>query len=62
MSHVTLEKLTRFLSFLLKTIKNYHPWQHDTTLHQAADGGDSLQQWRVTANIINKQRQTAKSG
>jgi len=28
--------------------------------HQATDGGDSLQQWRVAANIINKQRQTAK--
>jgi hypothetical protein len=30
------------------------PWQHDTALHQAADGGDSLQMWRIPANIINK--------
>jgi len=45
---------------LLKTITNYHPRQHDTALHKAADGGDSLQQGRVAANIINKQRQTAK--
>jgi hypothetical protein len=47
---------------LLKTIKNYHPWQHDTALHQAADGGDSIQQWRVAAGIINKLRQTSKKG
>ena len=60
-SHMTLGNLTWFLSFLLKTIKNYHPWQHDTTLHQAAHGGDSLQQWRVATNIINNQRQTAKT-
>jgi hypothetical protein len=45
---------------LLKTIKNYQPWQHDTALHQAADGGDSLQQWKVATNVINKHRQMAK--
>jgi len=27
---------------LLKTIKNYQPWQHNTALHQAADKGNSL--------------------
>jgi hypothetical protein len=68
-SHVTLENLTQFLSFLLNfnaASANHqellHAWQHDTALHLAADGGDSLQMWRVAANIINKQWQTAKKG
>jgi hypothetical protein len=29
---------------------------------QVADGGDSLQMWRVAANIVNKQSQTADKG
>jgi hypothetical protein len=29
---------------------------------QVADGGDSLQVWRVTANILNKQSRTADKG
>jgi len=37
-------------------------WQHDTALHQAVYGGDSLQMWRVDANIFNNQCQTAKKG
>jgi len=47
---------------LLKTIKNYHPLAIWHTLHQAADGADSLQMCRVAANIFNKQWQTAKKG
>jgi len=46
----------------LKTIKNYHPLAKLHTLHQAAVGWDSLQMWRVAANISNKQWQTAKKG
>jgi hypothetical protein len=29
---------------------------------QVADGGDGLQIWRVVANILNKQSQTADKG
>jgi len=29
---------------------------------QAVDGGNSLQVWRTTANILNKQSQTANKG
>jgi hypothetical protein len=29
---------------------------------QVADGGDGLQIWRVAANILNKQSQTADKG
>jgi hypothetical protein len=29
---------------------------------QVADGGDGLQIWRVTANILNKQSRTADKG
>jgi hypothetical protein len=32
------------------------------TRPQVADGGDGLQIWRVAANILNKQSQTADSG
>jgi hypothetical protein len=60
-SHVTLENLTEFLSFLLNfnaASENHQelslPWQHDTALHQTADGRDSLQMRRVAANRINK--------
>jgi len=49
-SHVTLENLTQFLRFPLNfnAVSGNHQelspaWQHDTALHQAADGGDSLQ-------------------
>ena len=67
-SHLTLENLTQFLNFLLnfkqflKTIKNYHLLATWHTLQLAADGGDSLQMWRVAADIFNKQWQTAKKG
>jgi len=29
---------------------------------QGADGGDGLQIWRISANILNKQSQTADNG
>jgi hypothetical protein len=29
---------------------------------QVADGGDGLQTWKVTANILNKQSRTAEKG
>ena len=68
-SHVTIENLTQFLSFLLNfnaASENPQelslPWQNDTALRQAADGGNGLQMWWVAANIINKQWQTAKNG
>jgi len=35
------------------------PCHHGTTYPQVADGGDSLQIWRVAMNILNKQSQTA---
>jgi hypothetical protein len=35
------------------------PHHHGMVLLQVADGGDSLQIWRVAANIFNKQSLTA---
>jgi hypothetical protein len=38
------------------------PCHHCMARPQAADGGDSLQIWRVAANILNKQSRTADKG
>jgi hypothetical protein len=35
---------------------------HGMAQPQVADGGDGLQIWRVAANILNKQSQTADRG
>jgi len=32
------------------------------TRHELADGGNGLQVWRVTANILNKQLRTSDKG
>jgi hypothetical protein len=42
-------------------------WAHISCHHgmacpQVADAGDALQVWRVAANILNKQSQTADKG
>jgi hypothetical protein len=38
------------------------PCHHGMARPQVADGGDGLQIWRVAANILNKQSQTADKG
>jgi hypothetical protein len=38
------------------------PCHHGMARPQVADGGDSLQFWRVAANILNKQSWTADKG
>jgi hypothetical protein len=38
------------------------PCHHGVARPRVADGGDSLQFWRVAANILNKQSQTADMG
>jgi hypothetical protein len=38
------------------------PCHHSMARPQVADGGDSLQIWRVAANILNKQSWTAGKG
>jgi hypothetical protein len=38
------------------------PCHHGTACPQVVDGADGLQIWRVTANILNKQPQTADRG
>jgi hypothetical protein len=38
------------------------PCHHGMVHPQVADGGDSLQSWRVAANILNKQSWTADKG
>jgi hypothetical protein len=35
---------------------------HSTAHPQVADRGDTLQVWRVAANILNKQSRTADKG
>jgi hypothetical protein len=45
---------------------SYHvrwvPCHHGMARPQVADGGDSLQFWRVATNMLNKQSQTADKG
>jgi hypothetical protein len=38
------------------------PCHHGMARPQVADGGDALLFWRVAANILNKQSQTADKG
>jgi hypothetical protein len=38
------------------------PCHHGKARPRVADGGDSLQFWRVAANILNKQSRTADKG
>jgi hypothetical protein len=38
------------------------PCHHSMARPQVADGGDSLQIWRVAAKILNKQSRTADRG
>jgi hypothetical protein len=38
------------------------PCHHDMVRPQVADGQNGLQIWRVAANILNKQSQTADRG
>jgi hypothetical protein len=38
------------------------PCHHGMARLQVADGGNGLQTWRVAANILNKQSQTADMG
>jgi hypothetical protein len=38
------------------------PCHHGMARPQVVDGGDSLQIWRVAANILNKQPRTADKG
>jgi hypothetical protein len=38
------------------------PCHHGMVRPQVADGGNALQVWRVAANILNKQSQTADKG
>jgi hypothetical protein len=38
------------------------PCHHGMARPQVADGRDSLQIWRVAANILNKQSRTADKG
>jgi hypothetical protein len=38
------------------------PCHHGMARPQVADGGNTLQVWRVPANILNKQSQTADKG
>jgi len=37
-------------------------WHHSMAHSWVVDGGDSLQMWRVAANALNKQLQTADKG
>jgi hypothetical protein len=49
----------------MKMILIYYRWvpcHHDMARPQVADGGNTLQVWRVTANILNKQSRTADKG
>jgi hypothetical protein len=43
-------------------IMQWVPCHHGMARPQVADGGDSLQFWRVAANLLNKQSRTADKG
>jgi hypothetical protein len=49
-------------SGLLRGHVKWVPCHHSMACPQAADGGCGLQIWRVAANILNKQLQTADRG
>jgi hypothetical protein len=44
------------------TVFKWVPCHHGMAHPQVADGGEGLQIWRVAANILNKQSQTADKG
>jgi hypothetical protein len=43
-----------FTIYEIAILAMFEPW-HGMACPQVADGGDSLQIWRVTSNILNKQ-------
>jgi hypothetical protein len=49
-------------AFLLSPIRVTCPAHHSMSRPQVADGGDTLQVWRVAANMLNKQSRTADKG
>jgi hypothetical protein len=54
--------LLLLLLLLLFTDVKWVLCHHGMARPQFADGGDSLQIWRVAANILNKQSRTADRG
>ena len=62
--------IVQFLPQVLTTLKELcypTPWSvgqcnHGVAYPQVADGGDGIQIWRVTANVLNKQLRTTNKG
>jgi hypothetical protein len=57
-SHVKFFSICRIQMTHVKWV----PCHHGKARPQVADGGDSLQIWRVAANILNKQSRIADRG
>jgi hypothetical protein len=47
--------------FLIPHVRS-DPCRHGMARPQVVDGGDSLQCWRVTTNMLNRQSRTADKG
>jgi hypothetical protein len=54
---LTFNKCTLYLIHV-----RWVPCHHSMVRSQVADGGNTLQVWRVAANILNKQSRTADKG
>jgi len=50
------------LLYIASTHVRWIPCHHNMARSQVAGGGEGLQIWRVAANILNKQSQTADRG
>jgi hypothetical protein len=57
-----IRPVPRLLVVFRNKLVRWVPCQHGMGRPQVADGEDSLQFWRVAANILNKQSRTADKG
>jgi hypothetical protein len=60
-------KVVEYASFYFFKVRkennvSWVPCHYDMERPQVVDGGDALQVWRVTANILNKQSRTTDNG
>jgi hypothetical protein len=57
-----LQGTVKYLCYMKPSHVRWVPCHHGMVCPQVADGGNTLQVWRVAANILNKQSQTADKG
>jgi hypothetical protein len=55
-------RLNVIIIIIIIIIVRWVPCHHGMARPQVADGGDSLQFWRVAVNILNKRSQSSDKG